>query len=81
MSEILDELRSGGPCSGDIACAADVCKEAAGRIEELESALKDVEDYLAGIADCDMDQDGYVPNPEMRLLVQVRAALYGKDAL
>lgn len=52
---------------------------AADRIEALESTLKDIEDYLAGIADCDMDQDGHVPNDEMRLLVQVRAALYGED--
>jgi len=80
MSEILDELRSGGPCSGDIACAADVCADAANRIEALESALKDVEDYLSGVADCDMDQDGYVPNQEMKLLVLVRAILYGEDA-
>lgn len=36
--------------------------------EDLYQFLVDVHDYMDGRADADMDQDGYVPNAEMRLL-------------
>lgn len=43
MGDIVNELRSGGPCSGDIGCANELCSKAAAEIERLRNALKKVE--------------------------------------
>jgi hypothetical protein len=42
---------------------------------EAEDVLINAEEYFDNIADADIDQDGYVPNKEMRLLIEVREAL------
>lgn len=44
-------------------------------IETLTAALDECEDYFDNRADADCDQDGYVPNDEMRRLTTVRDAL------
>lgn len=44
-------------------------------IKLLTDTLVDCEDYFDQRADADTDQDGYVPNDEMRLLVAIREAL------
>lgn len=43
----------------------------------MEEALGECEEYFDNIADCDCDQDGYIPNKEMQLLCAVRDALNG----
>lgn len=43
--------------------------------DAMVEALVECEDYFDGRADADCDQDGFVPNKEMRLLSTVRAAL------
>lgn len=42
---------------------------------DLLAVLKEVEAYLDDRADADCDQDGYIPNAEMRLLVEVTKAI------
>ena len=42
---------------------------------DLLEALQECEEYFDNRADADCDQDGYVPNKEMRLLQVVRDAL------
>ncbi|MDH0869718.1 hypothetical protein [Agrobacterium pusense] len=45
------------------------------RIAALIAVLVDCEDYFDGRADADCDQDGFIPNEEMRLLSAVREAI------
>lgn len=47
------------------------------RIKELESALGEVREYFEGKADADCDQDGFIPNEEMRMLVEIDESLHG----
>lgn len=47
-------------------------------LEEIRALLDTVAEYLERRADADMDQYGYVPNAEMRLLVEVREANDGR---
>lgn len=42
---------------------------------DLIAALQECEDYFDQRADADCDQDGYIPNEEMKLLTLVRDAL------
>lgn len=42
---------------------------------DLIAVLQEVEDYFDNRADADCDQDGYIPNEEMKLLQVVREAL------
>jgi hypothetical protein len=42
---------------------------------ELFNVLAQCEDYFDNRADADMDQDGYVPNEEMRMLTAIREVL------
>lgn len=42
---------------------------------DLLEALHECEDYFDNRADADCDQDGYIPNEEMKLLQVVREAL------
>jgi hypothetical protein len=42
---------------------------------EVLEALQQCEDYFDNKADADCDQDGFIPNDEMRLLSAVREAL------
>lgn len=42
---------------------------------DLIDALRECEDYFDDRADADCDQDGYIPNEEMKLLQVVREAL------
>jgi hypothetical protein len=42
---------------------------------DLLEALEACEEYFDNRADADCDQDGYIPNEEMKLLTLVRAAL------
>lgn len=44
-------------------------------IETLTAALAECEDYFDNRADADCDQDGFIPNEEMKLLQGVREAL------
>ena len=43
-------------------------------IEAMREALDACEDYFDNKADADCDQDGFIPNEEMKLLTLVRAA-------
>lgn len=47
----------------------------ASQIARLRDALDECEDYFDNRADADCDQDGYIPNEEMKLLTLVRGAL------
>lgn len=49
--------------------------EAADKIDALIATLQECEEYFDNRADADCDQDGFIPNNEMRLLTEVRAAL------
>jgi hypothetical protein len=42
---------------------------------DLLEALRQCEEYFDARADADLDQDGYVPNEEMQMLVEIRAAI------
>ncbi|NTE87243.1 hypothetical protein [Agrobacterium rubi] len=46
----------------------------------IRSLLLELENYFDGRADADCDQDGFIPNDEMRLLTEVREALHGSTA-
>lgn len=46
------------------------------QIAALLSALIECEDYFDGRADADCDQDGFIPNDEMRLLTAVREVIH-----
>ncbi|MGN7750601.1 hypothetical protein [Sinorhizobium sp. 22678] len=59
--------------SGD-ETAAIVVRAVNGRAD-LIAALQECEDYFDNRADADCDQDGYIPNEEMKLLQVVREAL------
>ncbi|MGO4316673.1 hypothetical protein [Agrobacterium sp. MCAB5] len=50
------------------------------RIADLIAVLVDCEDYFDGRADADCDQDGFIPNDEMRLLTAVREALHSEPS-
>lgn len=43
--------------------------------DALVGALQECEEYFDDRADADYDQDGYIPNKEMQLLMTVKAAL------
>ncbi|WP_454686873.1 hypothetical protein [Agrobacterium leguminum] len=49
-------------------------------INELLGTLIDCEDYFEQRADADCDQDGFIPNDEMRLLSVVRDAIHKAPA-
>lgn len=38
---------------------------------DLDAFLLDLRDYFDGRADADCDQDGYIPNEEMRILMEL----------
>ncbi|MFQ6184410.1 hypothetical protein ACLMJV_20990 [Sinorhizobium meliloti] len=44
-------------------------------LAKLREALQECEAYFDNRADADCDQDGYIPNEEMKLLTIVRDAL------
>ncbi|WP_417834713.1 hypothetical protein [Thalassospira xiamenensis] len=44
-------------------------------ISEMVGALEESEEYFDQRSDADMDQDGYIPNEEMKILTVVRTAL------
>ncbi|MGC4393749.1 hypothetical protein [Agrobacterium sp. M50-1] len=50
------------------------------RIAALIAVLVDCEDYFDGRADADCDQEGFIPNDEMRLLTIVREALHNEPS-
>ena len=43
----------------------------------MRAALDLVEDYLIERVDCDCDQDGFIPNDEMRLKMSIEWELNG----
>jgi len=43
--------------------------------DALIGALQECEEYFDKRADADHDQDGFIPNEEMRLLTRVKEAL------
>jgi len=45
------------------------------RLEKCCNSLREAIDYLDDVADADMDDSGYVPNEEMRLLSSLRITL------
>lgn len=45
----------------------------------LVSLLCECEDYFDNRADADMDQDGYIPNEEMKMLTAIRALLSAQE--
>lgn len=45
------------------------------RIAELESTLGECREYFDGRADADFDQDGLIPNAEMKLLCEIDEVL------
>jgi hypothetical protein len=56
------------------AIEAEVCKVLQ-VMDALVAALQECEEYFDDRADADCDQDGFIPNKEMRLLTEVREAL------
>jgi len=56
---------------------AEELKAAYERIKELESTLNEVREYFEERADADCDQDGYIPNKEMRMMVEIDTTLHG----
>lgn len=44
------------------------------------SALCECEEYFDNKADADCDQDGFIPNKEMRILSEVREAIRAIEA-
>lgn len=55
--------------------------KAEAKLETMASALAECEDYFDNRADADCDQDGFIPNKEMRLLTVVREALRTDQAV
>lgn len=55
----------------------DELKAAYQRIKELESALNQCREYFEERADADCDQDGFIPNEEMRMVTEIDEALHG----
>lgn len=47
------------------------------RIKELESALNQCREYFEERADADCDQDGFIPNEEMRMVTEIDESLHG----
>lgn len=45
------------------------------RIEQLENLLSDLLDYFEQRADADCDQDGFVANEEMRIMMRIEEEL------
>lgn len=45
------------------------------KIRLMNAALEQCEEYFDNRADADCDQDGFIPNTEMKLLCEVREAL------
>jgi len=45
------------------------------RLEKCCNSLREAINYLDDVADADMDDSGYVPNEEMRLLSSLRITL------
>lgn len=50
----------------------DELKAAYERIKELEYLLGDLDEYFDGRADADCDQEGFIPNEEMKILTRIR---------
>lgn len=50
------------------------------RVAALIAVLVDCEDYFDQRSDADCDQDGFVPNDEMKMLTAVREALHAAAA-
>ena len=44
-------------------------------IQAILGHLAEVEDYFDNRADADCDQDGFIPNTEMKMLQEVRDAI------
>lgn len=42
---------------------------------DLAAIIDQIEEYLEARMDADCDQDGFIPNEEMKLLIELRAAL------
>jgi hypothetical protein len=78
-SKINPEYPSLGKFVGDTAPAKDARAEelraAYQRIAELESALGECRDYFDDRADADCDQDGFIPNEEMRMMTAIDEVL------
>jgi len=53
----------------------DELKAAYERIKELEFLLCDLDEFFDGRADADCDQDGFIPNEEMKMLSRIRELL------
>jgi hypothetical protein len=53
----------------------DELKAAYERIKELEFLLCDLDEYFGDRADADCDQDGFIPNEEMKMLTRIRELL------
>lgn len=71
------EIRSDGENDRDEALANARLIAAA---PDLLEALAECEDFFDQRADADCDQDGFVPNDEMRMLATVRAAIAKAEA-
>ncbi len=50
------------------------------RVASLIAVLVECENYFDRHADADCDQDGFIPNEEMKLLTEVREALHGRPS-
>lgn len=45
------------------------------RIAELEALVSELDEYFDDRADADCDQDGFIPNEEMKMLTLIREIL------
>jgi hypothetical protein len=68
-------LEAFGRVSEEIKPDAEANAKLCAAAPDMYAALEELKDYLNDRADCDSDQDGYIPNKEMKLLAEVRAAL------
>lgn len=49
--------------------------DAVKREEQLKNLLLELLDYFDQRADCDCDQDGFIPNEEMRIMMRIEEEL------
>lgn len=50
------------------------------RIATLESTLTECREYFEERADADCDQDGFIPNMEMKIMVEIDEVMHGPGA-
>lgn len=68
-------LGKANPVAAPVDTQPEELKAAYQRIAELEAVLGECQDYFEERADADCDQDGFIPNEEMRMLHSIDEVL------